>query len=81
MYDIVVQCNSIMQCVCLIVSYNLLRYEELNSRMARGTNIITVAKFYIHKCKFARVKPFFNVFKKEMELYIISLCFNFNVFI
>ena len=56
--------------------------------------IIILAKFYIHKCKFTKVKPLFCVFTKKLELYFKSisasknkkavksmrLCSHFNVF-
>jgi len=35
--------------------------------------IIILAKFYIHKCKFAKVKRFFCVFMKELEMYFKSI--------
>lgn len=56
--------------------------------------ILILAKFYIHKCKFAKVKPLFYVFMKELKLYFksissannkkaiktINLCSHFNIF-
>lgn len=75
--------------------FDFLRIDTIYEKWYFLINLnICFAKFYIHKCKFAKVKPHFQVLKKEMELNIqtitsaknkkaiktVILCSQFNVF-
>lgn len=35
--------------------------------------LLFIGKFYIHKCKFTKSKPHFNVFKQELNLYLDTI--------
>lgn len=40
--------------------------------------ILLLAKYHIHKCKFSSKEPHFLTFRKEIELYVNTICSSHN---
>ncbi len=40
--------------------------------------LLFIGKFYVHKCKYTKCKPHFNIFKQDLKLYLNTISMSVN---
>ncbi len=58
------------------LTYNNIKFGFImeNRKLEHNiNNLILLAKYFLHKCKFSKNTPHFNIFLKELHLYCASL--------
>ncbi len=40
--------------------------------------LLFIGKFYVHKCKYTKCKPHFDIFKQDLKLYLNTISMSVN---